>query len=70
MIDNGEESKNEEEELSAAAKALLQGDDEMQIVHSQKSVAAMLRAARDKVVVKGKGTDGIVLKSNASNEVQ
>ena len=53
--------------MSFAARELLQGDEEMQAVHSAKSVTAMLRAARDKVAA-GK-QDGKVIQSKNANEV-
>lgn len=60
------DDKDSEAELAAAAKELLQGDEEMQNVHSSKSVTAMMKAARDKIVdEKGKGQ---VKPSFAANE--
>ena len=53
--------------MSDAARELLQGDEEMQAVHSAKSVTAMLRAARDKIAA-GK-QDGKVVASKNANEV-
>jgi hypothetical protein len=54
-------------ELAAAAKELLQGDEEMQTVHSKQSVTVMMKAARDKIVdERGKGQ---AKPSYAANEV-
>jgi hypothetical protein len=46
MIDQGAEI-SDEDALNYAAKALLEGDEELGTVHSQKSVTALMRAARD-----------------------
>jgi hypothetical protein len=61
------EDKDNEAELTAAARELLQGDEEMQNVHSNKSVTALMKAARDKIVdERGKG---VAKESFASGEV-
>ena len=42
-------AQSEESEALAAARALLQEEDDMQAVHSAKSVAALLKTAKDKI---------------------
>eukprot|EP00428_Durinskia_dybowskii_P078293 CAMPEP_0170358512 /NCGR_PEP_ID=MMETSP0117_2-20130122/2267_1 /TAXON_ID=400756 /ORGANISM="Durinskia baltica, Strain CSIRO CS-38" /LENGTH=387 /DNA_ID=CAMNT_0010612725 /DNA_START=110 /DNA_END=1273 /DNA_ORIENTATION=+ len=42
-------TQSEESEALAAARALLQEEDDMQAVHSAKSVAALLKTAKDKI---------------------
>jgi hypothetical protein len=41
--------QNAESAALVAARALLQEEDDMQAVHSTKSVAALLKAAKDKI---------------------
>ena len=50
-----------------AAKEVLKTDEELQSVHSTKSVAAMLKAAREKNA-KGDASDGKTLDSKIANE--
>ena len=61
---NHEESKGGSDEI-AAAKAVLQGDDELQAIHSTKSVVAMIKAAREKGN-KGVSSDGVVFDTSAT----
>ncbi len=69
LMESQEEERTEDEELNAAAKALLQGDEDMQTIHSRKSVAAMLRTTRQQAASKGKAGDGVMMKTSAANEV-
>lgn len=69
MNDNGAGNNTNNEEIEAA-KAVLLSDEEMQAVHSTKSVAAMVKAARDKYTTatsKKKASDGVALDNRASN---
>ena len=50
-----------------AAKEVLKTDEDMQTVHSTKSVAAMLKAAREKNT-KGDASDGKALDTKIANE--
>lgn len=61
---NDDESKGGSDEI-AAAKAVLQGDDELQAIHSTKSVVAMIKAAREKGN-KGVSSDGVTVDTSAT----
>jgi len=68
-----EEQRDQSEESAAltAARALLDSEEDMQAVHSTKSVAALLKSAKDKIAqVKASVHPGVAAEPKILNEVR
>lgn len=64
------DSQSEESAALTAARALLDSEEEMQAVHSTKSVAALLKSAKDKIAqVKASVHPSVAAEPKILNEV-